>query len=107
MWAKQVTQPYVPTRSQHQKRLNVFGWVEPVNGFDGMMKAGKGDTTCFLKMLMRIIIRFKGKIIDLWVDNARWHKGERVRKFLLKNRNLHIHYLPPYHPELNYQESLW
>ncbi|GFP35896.1 hypothetical protein HKBW3S43_01683, partial [Candidatus Hakubella thermalkaliphila] len=72
-----------------------------------MMKAEKGDTTGFLKMLMRIIIRFKGKIIDLWVDNARWHKGERVRKFLLKNRNLHIHYLPPYHPELNYQESLW
>ncbi|GFP25196.1 hypothetical protein HKBW3S25_00654 [Candidatus Hakubella thermalkaliphila] len=107
MWAKKGTQPYVPTRSQHQKRLNVFGWVDPVNGFHGMMKAEKGDTTGFLKMLMRIIIRFKGKIIDLWVDNARWHKGERVRKFLLKNRNLHIHYLPPYHPELNYQESLW
>ncbi|WP_407079609.1 hypothetical protein [Candidatus Hakubella thermalkaliphila] len=78
MWAKKGTQPYVPTRSQHQKRLNVFGWVDPVNGFHGMMKAEKGDTTGFLKMLMRIIIRFKGKIIDLWVDNARWHKGVRI-----------------------------
>lgn len=51
--------------------------------------------------------RFPRKTIDLWVNNAKWHKGPWVRKFLNENRGLLIHYLPPYNPELNYQESLW
>ena len=28
-------------------------------------------------------------------------------EFLIEHTRLHIHYIPPYHPELNYQESLW
>ena len=107
MWTKRGTQPYVSTKSQHQKRLNVFGWVDPVHGWHGMMKAIQGDTTHFLRLLRRILLRFQGKIIDLWVDRAKWHKGDRVSQFLRKHRCLHLHYLPPYHPELNYQETLW
>ena len=61
----------------------------------------------FLSCLRQILSRFKGKLIDLWVDNARWHKGEKVYSFLLEHRRLQLHYLPPYHPELNYQEALW
>jgi transposase len=41
------------------------------------------------------------------VDNARWHKGARVEAFIVEHSSFHIHYLPPYHPELNYQERLW
>lgn len=26
---------------------------------------------------------------------------------IIKHRDLHLHYLPAYHPELNYQETLW
>jgi transposase len=107
IWVKKGIQPYVDTRSQHQKRLNLFGWVDPLNGFHGLMKSIKGDTCGFLKLLNKILIRFKGKIIDLWVDNARWHRGERVYSFLLEHNTLYTHYLPPYHPELNYQETLW
>ena len=107
VWVKKGTQPYVLTRSQHQKRLNVFGWVDPVDGFHGIMKSIKGDTTGFLQLLKKIVCRFKGKIIDLWVDNARWHHGKRVTEFLVQNTSLYIHYIPAYHPELNYQESLW
>jgi transposase len=107
IWVKKGTQPYVETRSQHGKRLNLFGWVDPLNGFHGLMKSIKGDTCGFLKLLKKILTRFKGKIIDLWADNARWHKGQSVYSFLLEERRLNIHYLPPYHPELNYQETLW
>lgn len=48
IWVKRGTQPYVYTRSQHQKRLNVFGWVDPINGLHGIMKWIKGDTEGFL-----------------------------------------------------------
>jgi len=58
-------------------------------------------------MLRKIVYRFKGRTIDLWVDNARWHKGARVEAFIAEYSFFHIHYLPAYHPELNYQEHLW
>lgn len=107
IWVKKGTQPYIYTRSQHQRRLNIFGWVDPINGLHGIMKWVRGDTEGFLKLLKRIVYRFKGKIIDLWVDRAPWHKGETVKMFLIRYSCLHIHYMPSYHPELNCQEILW
>jgi transposase len=71
------------------------------------MKWVRGNTEGFLKMLTKIVPRFQGKIIDLWLDNASWHKGPRVQQFIAEYRSLTLHYLPPYHPKLNYQERLW
>lgn len=107
MWVKKGTQPYVLTKSQHHKRLNVFGWVDPISGKHGMMKQGKGNTDGFLIMLKTILCRYRRIIIDLWVDQARWHKGKRVVEFLCYHRRLRINYIPKYHPDLNLQEILW
>jgi len=97
----------VATRSQHEKRVILLGWVDPINGFYGLRQSAKGDTLGFLKCLRQILSRFKGKLIDLWVDNARWHKGNKVFSFLMEHSQLRLHYLPPFHPELNCQEALW
>ena len=67
----------------------------------------RGNTDGFLNVLTKIVSRFKEAVIDIWVDNASWHKGPRVNQFLVEHARLNIHYLPPYHPELNYQERLW
>ena len=107
IWVKKGSCPFVYTRSQHQKRLNIFGWVDIIHGSHGIMKWISGDTDGFIQMLRKIVYRFKEKIVDLWVDNARWHKGERVKAFIAERSFFHIHYLPAYHPELNYQERLW
>ena len=107
IWGKKGTRSYIYTKSQHHKRLNLFGWVDPLNGHHGVMKWVRGNTDGFLKMLTRIVSRFRGLVIDLWADNASWHKGPRVNQFLSEHANLSIHYLPPYHPELNPQERLW
>jgi len=107
MWVKKGTQPYVLTKSQHHKRLNVFGWVDPIGGRHGMVRQEKGNTDGFLIMLKKILCRYKGSIIDLWVDQARWHKGKRVVEFLCHHSRLKINYIPKYHPELNQQEILW
>jgi transposase len=107
VWAKKGSKPYVMTKSQHHKRLNVFGWVDPVGGKHGMLQQERGNTDGFLALLTHIIYRFKKVVIELWVDQARWHKGERVEKFLLHHKRLVINYIPTYHPELNFQERLW
>jgi transposase len=107
LWAKKGTQPVVLTRSQHQKRLNIFGWVDPVKGCHGMLKQPKGNTDGFLAMLRAILRRYRKVTLDIWVDHARWHKGSRVIDFLSEHRRLRISYIPKYHPELNPQEVLW
>jgi len=72
-----------------------------------MMKAAKGNTDSFLKFLSVVLSRI-GKIrIELWVDNARWHKGKRIEEFCTRHKRLTLEYIPKYHPELNYQERLW
>jgi hypothetical protein len=48
IWGKKGTKSYIYTRSQHQKRLNLFGWVDPINGFHGVMKWVRGNTDGFL-----------------------------------------------------------
>lgn len=95
------------TRSQHHKRVNVFGWVNPVTGKHGMIRQPKGNTEGFLSMLKTILRRYRRKLIDLWVDQARWHKGAKVERFLFENLRLMVHYIPKYHPQLNPQEILW
>jgi hypothetical protein len=76
VWGKRGTRSYIYTKRHHHKRLNLFGWVDPLHGWHGIMKAVRGNTDGFLKMLTRIISRFKGVIVDLWVDNASWHSRE-------------------------------
>ena len=95
------------TRSQHHKRVNVFGWVNPVTGKHGMIRQPKGNTDGFLSMLKTVLRRYRRNLIDLWVDQARWHKGAKVDRFLFQNIRLMIHYIPKYHPQLNPQEILW
>lgn len=107
IWVKKGMQPMVLTRSQHHKRVNVFGWVDPVKGRHGMIKQPKGNTDGFLAMLKTILYRYKRVIIELWVDHARWHKGRRIIEFLSVHKRLKIEYIPKYHPELNFQERLW
>jgi len=107
IWAKKGTQPLILTQSQHHKRLNVFGWVNPLRGTHGMVRQEKGNTDGFIAMLKNILLRYKGMLIELWGDQARWHKGKRITEFLFHHRQLVISYIPKYHPELNPQEKLW
>jgi transposase len=107
IWANRGSQPFVYTRSQHHKQLNIFGWVDLIQGSHGIMKWVSVNTDGFIQMLRKIVYRFKGRTIDLWVDNARWHIGTRVEAFVAEYSFFHIHYLPAYHPELNYQERIW
>ena len=108
MWSKKgAKQPMVLTKSEHKKRVNVMGWVDPIKGLHGMLKIISGNRHSFLDFLSHIKNKFKNKIIDLWVDGPPWHKGDNVRSFCRIHKNIKIHYLPAYHPNLNYQERLW
>ena len=72
-----------------------------------MVRQANGNTDGFLAMLKHILVRYQRVLIELWVDQARWHKGKRIMEFLSCHSRLVINYIPKYHPELNPQEMLW
>ena len=72
-----------------------------------MISTVRGNREGFLQGLHHLYRRLRGYTIWLYVDRARWHKGEPVEKFLRAHRRLHLDYLPPYQPGLNPQERIW
>ena len=50
--------------------------------------------------------KYPNKRLDIILDNAPWHYGNEVRK-IAKKYKIHLHYLPPYSPDLNPIEPLW
>lgn len=106
-WAKRGKRLRIATTSQHRQRLNISGWVAPTLGRQGKVRTEQGNTEGFLKVLQQLHRHLRGLTIWLYVDRARWHKGDLVRQFLRKHPRLHLNYLPPYQPGLNPQERIW
>jgi len=58
------------------------------------------------KMLRIIANKYKGKIIHIVLDNARYQKCAVVIE-LANELNIVLHFMPPYSPNLNLIERLW
>ena len=106
-WAQRGWRLRIPTASQHRQRLNLSGWVAPLLGRSGIIQTARGDRQGFLRVLRHLYGRLRGYTIWLYVDRARWHRGDPVEKFLATQGRLHLAYLPPYQPGLNPQERIW
>jgi hypothetical protein len=106
-WAKRGQRLRIPTTSQHQARLNIFGWVAPLLGRAGLVRHPQGNREGFLLCLKEIGRKLRGYRIWLYVDGAGWHKGEEVAALLKKQRRMFLGYLPRYQPGLNPQERIW
>lgn len=62
------------------------------------------------KALKKLKKYYKGKNICLVWDNAKWHKGKKIRSELKKGgslTNFHLINFPPYAPDTNPQEHVW
>jgi transposase len=106
VWAKKGSKPQVPTASNH-KRLNLMGWVAPWKGWHGLMRIDKGNRQSFIAFLKHLNDRLRDWTVFLYADGASWHKGEQVKRALEELKNIHLQYLPAYHPEQNPQERIW
>lgn len=63
-----------------------------------------------IKALRKLKKQYPGKKICLIWDNAKWHKGKKIRKALRKRgslTNFHLINFPAYAPDTNPQEHIW
>ena len=106
-WAKRGQRLRIVNSSRHRTRLNLSGWVAPMLGRRGKISTVRGNREGFLESLRHLSRRLGGYTTWLYLDHARWHKGEPVEEFLRTHRRLHLDYLPPYQRVLNPQERVW
>jgi len=106
-WAKRGQRLRVATRSAHRERLTLFGWVAPLLGRRGLLRQPHGNHAGFLAALRHLRRALRGYTVWLYVDRAVWHRGDEVKAFLASHRDVHLDYLPTYHPGLNVQGRIW
>lgn len=93
--------------SNTRKRRSVYGFLNIKTGEEMAFKAEKQTSEISAKILKKVLTQFKGKRVILLWDNAPWHLGEAMRKFLATCSNFKIINFPPYAPDENPQEHVW
>ena len=90
-----------------RKRYNVLGALDYATKNVITVTNDKyinAESVC--ELLQKIRLAYKGKIIDIVLDNARYLKCDCVTT-LADKLHINLHYLPPYSPNLNLIERLW
>lgn len=90
-----------------RKRYNVLG---ALNFVTKKVITVTNDTyitaTEVCEMLKKVAEEYKGKVIHIVLDNARYQKCTVVME-LAKELHITLHFMPPYSPNLNLIERLW
>jgi transposase len=111
MWMPKGVQVRVPSPGKNQK-IPVFGAVRYGTGLFTYHVQEKKNSWGFLALLTKLHerARRRGVRILLVADNASIHEAGCIERFLSRpevRKQLAIHWLPTYCPDLNLIERLW
>ena len=101
-WCPKPERPVCPALVS-QENTYAYGAVSiPEGQFDSLVLP-YCDTGCMQVFLDEISVRHPGEKILMVLDGAGWHHS----KSLKVPKNMRLHFLPPYSPELNPVEHIW
>ncbi len=101
-WARRGSHPFVKINHAN-KYTNVFGARSSKSFVYSFTK--KKRQKQFIVFLDKLRRRW-GKFL-LFVDNAKAHKGAKVKAYLREHKTVKIDYFPKYSPEENPTEQCW
>ena len=81
----------------------VFGAVSPYDGRHDSLVLPWANSEAMSLFLEEVSRRYPGEYLLMFMDQAGWHKGKKLRI----PANMELAFLPPYSPELNPQEQVW
>jgi transposase len=94
--------------SATRKNKSFYGFLNLSSGQENAYIAERQNSIITCEMLEKICKEYRGKKVVIIWDNAPWHRGEEVKKWLSKTKySIHLIAFPPYSPELNPQEHVW
>lgn len=91
----------------NRKNASFYGFLNILTGEEIAYKAEDQTSKSTIEVLKNLAIKYPGKRIVLFWDNASWHKSQEVRTFLETVTNFKLYNFPPYAPDLNPQEHVW
>jgi len=104
VWTRE-KKPFIGTNCSH-KGTYVVGGVAPEKGKVYTLTNEKFNADVFIKFLILILSRTKGRI-NLVIDNSPVHHSKKVKSFLEKRKRINLICLPKYSPEMNPKENWW
>lgn len=112
-WALAGQTPVVVYRNRHHKKVSVLGAIvyEPaqqkISAICDFYPGSYVRAPEAVAFLQRLLAEFPDRRLDVVWDNLNAHRAKLVKALVAEHSRLHLHYLPPYAPELNPSEMLW
>jgi transposase len=106
IWLPEGETPIIQ-HSNVRKRQHFYGFLNIKTGKQIAFKTDRETSEISAAVLAKVLKQYAGKKVVLFWDNAPWHKGEEMRKFLKTCENFLIINFPPYAPDENPQEHVW
>lgn len=105
-WGARGETPIVRTSGQRQS-VNAISAVNAQGGFWYSVYTGSFNATRFVKFL-KDFMKGRRSPVFLVVDGHPSHKAKLVQRYVESTEGkLELHFLPPYAPDLNPDESVW
>ena len=87
-WAKRNTRVTVPIRNPKQRQA-FYGGIDARSGEMHLARYPKAESVATTDFLAELLIRYPNAKVTVCWDNASWHRGEELSRFLTKvNGNL-------------------
>jgi len=89
---------------------NFIGFLNLKTGEDLLYRLDWQDQEHIIPVLTKLVERYPDKKIKIIWDNAKFHRGKKIKALLGAGNpleNIHLIWLPPYAPDKNPQERVW
>lgn len=90
-----------------RKRVNLNGALNLEDTAITVLSEETINTHAMMRLILTIMEKQRAGEIHLIVDNASYNHSYELDLFLRDYQRVHVHYLPPYSPNLNIIERLW
>ena len=98
----------IKAKQSKRERQTFFGCVAPHTGEVVAKRADRGNAKSFKRFLLKVLRRFRGRKVIMFLDNVKYHHAKCLQPFLLKNAHrIELIFLPPYSPDFNPMERIW
>lgn len=99
--------PKITVATKRENR-SIYGFLELKSGIEHSFKTSWQNMYITVEVLKKLRKKFPRKTIFIFWDQAGWHKGSEVMKYIEKSKGkIKVHYFPAGAPELNPQEHVW
>lgn len=107
IWLPQGEYPPVVETTGTRKNVSFYGFLNMKTGEQHTFITEYQNMYITRDQLIKLRQIYPDKhLVVLW-DNAGWHRGSEVIKWITEDKNTEVVYFPPYSPDLNPQERVW